>query len=522
MFIPLDSIQVKPTNDKYRNFARGARLAIDVIDFDPQFEAAMQHACGNSLICDTMDVARYVCYDKQQDVKGQSGSGVFRALPRNRNADPAHFARLLQPSRSRAPSSIRADPSPADRAPTAPAGSGTRRRSRVRPARPPLPACARRRRRQLTQTDAGPSPFADLGKQRDSLMNYLQELSKARPRGKSDDLLLSEISRCDSELALVRDDLVRGPLSRRFFPSLPLTPSPPLPPCTGARFLRARRSCASQACGPSSTTPARSSRRRRPCSATCVFPLLLPSPLSPRLTHLILFPHQRRTSLTAVEQEAATLAEAVNSSEDEVFADFCARIRVANIREYEDVQLRVAEAQTEARRRYTAQSNRLQRQLEFETEQLQHTQSRLRVLDKNLKADRATLGQLEADRDALEAEIAETEKEIGQAKTDVEELQTKLADVGSELEDTKRRSSKATKSLDRIMKEVAAWVRRPTRLPVVGAAPIPDLLPRNCRTTPSPSSPLSARPSTGTARLRTSTCRSRRARSPACRSRPWT
>lgn len=41
-------------------------------------------------------------------------------------------------------------------------------------------------------------------------MNYLGELSKARPRGKSDDLLMSEISRCDSELALVRDDLVRS------------------------------------------------------------------------------------------------------------------------------------------------------------------------------------------------------------------------------------------------------------------------------------------------------------------------
>lgn len=71
-FIPLDSIQTKPTNDKYRSFAKGARLAIDVIDFNPQFEAAMQHACGNSLVCDTLDIARYVCYDKGQDVKGES------------------------------------------------------------------------------------------------------------------------------------------------------------------------------------------------------------------------------------------------------------------------------------------------------------------------------------------------------------------------------------------------------------------------------------------------------------------
>lgn len=81
MFIPLDSIQVKPTNDKYRNFARGARLAIDVIEFDPQYDAAMQHACGNSLICDTMDVARYVCYDKQQDVKGEP---LYNLVPSDR------------------------------------------------------------------------------------------------------------------------------------------------------------------------------------------------------------------------------------------------------------------------------------------------------------------------------------------------------------------------------------------------------------------------------------------------------
>lgn len=34
----------------------------------------MYHACGNSLICDTLDVARYVCYDKGQDVKGMAPS----------------------------------------------------------------------------------------------------------------------------------------------------------------------------------------------------------------------------------------------------------------------------------------------------------------------------------------------------------------------------------------------------------------------------------------------------------------
>lgn len=69
-FIPLDTIQVKPINDKYRSFAKGARLAVDVIQYDPAVERAMHFACGNALVCDTMDVARYVCYDKGQEVKG--------------------------------------------------------------------------------------------------------------------------------------------------------------------------------------------------------------------------------------------------------------------------------------------------------------------------------------------------------------------------------------------------------------------------------------------------------------------
>ena len=69
-FIPLDTIQVKPINDKYRSFARGARLAADVIQYEPAVERAMHYACGNALVCDTLDVARYVCYEKGQEVKG--------------------------------------------------------------------------------------------------------------------------------------------------------------------------------------------------------------------------------------------------------------------------------------------------------------------------------------------------------------------------------------------------------------------------------------------------------------------
>ena len=69
-FIPLDTIQVKSINDKFRAFAKGTRLAVDVVQYEPAIQRAIHHACGNALVCDSMEVARYVCYEKGQEVKG--------------------------------------------------------------------------------------------------------------------------------------------------------------------------------------------------------------------------------------------------------------------------------------------------------------------------------------------------------------------------------------------------------------------------------------------------------------------
>jgi structural maintenance of chromosome 1 len=70
-FIPLDTIQVKPVPDRLRSIvARGARLAIDCVTYNPAVERAIQHACSTSMICDTMDIARDICYEKKQEVKG--------------------------------------------------------------------------------------------------------------------------------------------------------------------------------------------------------------------------------------------------------------------------------------------------------------------------------------------------------------------------------------------------------------------------------------------------------------------
>lgn len=69
-FLPLDSIQVKPVQEKYRAFVKGARLALDVIQFDGNVERAIKYVVGNALISDTTEIARHVVYEKNQQVKG--------------------------------------------------------------------------------------------------------------------------------------------------------------------------------------------------------------------------------------------------------------------------------------------------------------------------------------------------------------------------------------------------------------------------------------------------------------------
>ncbi|KAK2462607.1 hypothetical protein APHAL10511_005340 [Amanita phalloides] len=148
-FIPLDSIQVKPINDKFRSFAKGARLAVDVVQYEPAVERAIHHACGNALVCDTMEVARYVCYEKGQEVKAVTLEGTV-----------IHKSGLITGGRSTHSS------------------------------------------KKWDENDV-----RNLQRVRDTLMAELRELSKMKPRGKADENLITEVTRLESAMTLARDDL---------------------------------------------------------------------------------------------------------------------------------------------------------------------------------------------------------------------------------------------------------------------------------------------------------------------------
>ncbi|EPS38697.1 hypothetical protein H072_7507 [Dactylellina haptotyla CBS 200.50] len=74
-FIPMDTIVNKPLNSSLKGMHRGMRLAIDTIDYDPSVEKAMLYACGNTVVCEDIEIARYICFEKGMEVKAVTLDG---------------------------------------------------------------------------------------------------------------------------------------------------------------------------------------------------------------------------------------------------------------------------------------------------------------------------------------------------------------------------------------------------------------------------------------------------------------
>jgi structural maintenance of chromosome 1 len=71
---------------------------------------------------------------------------------------------------------------------------------------------------------------------------------------------------------------------------------------------------------------------------------------------------QTQKSHDASQKEATRLSSLIEVTEDKMFAAFCKKIHVDNIRDYEGRQLKHAEEENEARLRFRTQLARLNNQ----------------------------------------------------------------------------------------------------------------------------------------------------------------
>lgn len=167
---------------------------------------------------------------------------------------------------------------------------------------------------------------------------------------------------------------------------------------------------------------------------------------------------QIEDELEQLEAQAATCRDVIDREEDAIFADFCRRIRVANIREYEEKQLRGAQEDNAQMLVFNTQVARLNHQIAFQSEQVDGTRERLESLQKLADKQRKALEQLDIDREAKQGEMEALEQEVQDLTTVLEQLRDTLRDKTSELEQVRKEGGKASRVLDKALKEIASCV----------------------------------------------------------------
>jgi len=68
-FLPLDNLTSKPLPERLRTFGRTYRPCVDLLECDEQYKVAVAYAVGATLVCDSLEEARELCFVKGERVK---------------------------------------------------------------------------------------------------------------------------------------------------------------------------------------------------------------------------------------------------------------------------------------------------------------------------------------------------------------------------------------------------------------------------------------------------------------------
>jgi len=146
--------------------------------------------------------------------------------------------------------------------------------------------------------------------------------------------------------------------------------------------------------------------------------------------------------------------EKMNTVEDRVFKDFCKKIGVKNIRQYEERELRTQQERLKKKVEYENQINRISTQLEYERkreEQLQLNvqkfermvqdiedqmetaksaeQGQMQEIDQEMR----TVEKLKSQKQYLKSEVEKNEDQVNNAKKDVTNVQKELASISKQI-----------------------------------------------------------------------------------------
>ncbi|KAG6662734.1 hypothetical protein I3843_03G247500 [Carya illinoinensis] len=148
------------------------------------------------------------------------------------------------------------------------------------------------------------------------------------------------------------------------------------------------------------------------------------------------------------------LEKRINEIVDHIYRDFSESVGVANIREYEENQLKAAQNIAEERLSVSGQLAKLKYQLEYE--QNRDMESRIKELEASISALKNDLEQVKDKEDRAKSSAEEVTGEVSQFKEEVQEWKTKLEECEKEMQEWKNKTSKATTSISKINRQISS------------------------------------------------------------------
>ena len=68
-FLPLDNLKIKPIPERLRNLGQKYHLCVDLLECEDIFKPAVSYAVGSTVVCDTLDDAQDLCFNRGEKVK---------------------------------------------------------------------------------------------------------------------------------------------------------------------------------------------------------------------------------------------------------------------------------------------------------------------------------------------------------------------------------------------------------------------------------------------------------------------
>lgn len=336
-FIPLDTIQTKPINDRLRSLSPQARLAIDVIQYAPVIERAVSYACGNAMVCDTLDVARNICYERAQRVKAVTLDGTI-----------IHKTGMITGGPSM----------------------------------------------QETVKKWDDQELQGVQRERDRCMSELKELQQQKYVLEEEDELVASVTRAQASLQSIRAE------------------------------------------------QADVMRQTQDAQSECAAIISQKKKTQDMIDKLNEDMSQLRSQMSDIEHT-------IHAADDDIFTEFCERIGVANVREYEANQLHISQALNVATQQYQRQLARIAHQRTFAEQQVKNTADRLAFIQASMENERQRIPR-------LEEELQNCENSIQKYREIKARIQASFEAMQEEHDEKTETVNERRKALFHVMRDVEA------------------------------------------------------------------